>query len=95
MTSSVPWGVRPGADTGGGVAPDRAPEARKRVSDVAAFVASAQADPAFADALQHHEILASRPPAFALGLPSGFEPLAPVLAQRSIEHLDGHQMRAS
>jgi DEAD/DEAH box helicase domain-containing protein len=79
---------------GGGVAPDRAPEARKRVSDVAAFVASAQADPAFADALQHHEILASRPPTFALGLPSGFEPLAPVLAQRSIEHLYGHQMRA-
>jgi DEAD/DEAH box helicase domain-containing protein len=64
------------------------------VSDVAAFVASARADPAFAEALQHHEILPARPPVFAPRLPRGFESLAPLLARRNIERLYGHQARA-
>jgi DEAD/DEAH box helicase domain-containing protein len=64
------------------------------VSDVAAFVASARADPAFAEALQHHEVLPSRPPVFAPRLPGGFESLAPLLARRGIEQLYGHQARA-
>ena len=64
------------------------------MSDVAAFVASTRADPAFADALRHHEVLAAQTASFAAHLPRGFEPLAPVLTQRGIGRLYGHQARA-
>jgi DEAD/DEAH box helicase domain-containing protein len=64
------------------------------VSDVANFVASAKAHPAFAEALRHHEVLAARAPSYATRLPEGYAALAPMLARRGIERLYAHQAQA-
>ena len=64
------------------------------MSDVAAFVASTQADAVFSDALKYHEVLPSRPASFAPEFPDGYGRFAPLLASRGIHALYGHQARA-
>lgn len=72
--------------------PRRAPEA-PRDADVRDFVDAVRAQPAFADALRHHEILEAQDPVPA-PLPDAYESLRPLLAARGIDALYSHQAHA-
>lgn len=57
------------------------------------FVEAVRAQPAFADALRHHELLEAQDPVPA-PLPDAYQRLLPVLAARGIDSLYSHQAHA-